>query len=119
MALTNALAGSAERSVVVQAGNAIESYLDGLGATEGVPLSGATGINAKLDRFQTARKVPSKLIACGKYLGNVRNAADHGIDPELGKSWSITPACAVAYVPTACVFISAVENYRLSGTPQM
>ena len=28
--------------------------------------------------------MPKKLAAVGKYLGHVRNAADHGVDTEVG-----------------------------------
>jgi len=53
-------------------------------------LPGAAGLNAKLERFATVNALPRKLIFVGKYLGNIRNAADHGLgDPDVAAPWTI------------------------------
>lgn len=106
--LANALkrAGQGDpRGSVVEAGNAVETFLDVLAAKfEGVNLVGATGINAKLDRLSNAG-LPKKLTQAGKYLGTVRNAADHGADPDTGVPWEIQENTSLAYVFSACSFI--------------
>lgn len=106
-ALIRARDGDA-RGAVVDAGNAIESFLAALGQRVGVPaVAGAPGINAKLDRLSQANKLPTKLVHVGKYLGHVRNAADHGVDPEVGVTWNIRPATGIECVFVACSFIAA------------
>jgi len=106
--LANALrrAGHADpRGSVVEAGNALETFLDVLAAKlSGVSFSGATGINAKLDRLGSGG-LARKLIQAGKYLGAVRNAADHGADPEVGVPWQIQENTGLVYVFSACSFI--------------
>jgi hypothetical protein len=70
-------------------------------------LTGATGINAKLDKFDQARKLPKKLVHVGKYLGHIRNAADHGVDADVGAPWNIRTATGLEYVFVACSFVAA------------
>jgi hypothetical protein len=105
-ALLRSLGGDA-RGAVVAAGNAVESYLTGLGGRVAVPLAGANGINAKLDELRRGTQMPQKLLNMGKYLGHIRNAADHGIDADVGAAWEIRPATGVEYVFVACSFIAA------------
>jgi hypothetical protein len=104
------------RGAVLTGGNAVESYLDSMASTLGVSISGATGINAKLDKFQQAGSLPKKLIYVGKYLGNVRNAADHGIDPEIAASWNIRRSTGLEFIYVACSFIAATSA-RARGKP--
>ncbi|NOS82834.1 MAG: hypothetical protein HOP32_14760 [Nitrospira sp.] len=106
------------RGAVLAAGNAIESYLDSLAShlSPPIPLTGATGINAKLEKLQQTNTLPKKLINVGKYLGHIRNAADHGIDPETGASWTIRRATGLEYVYVACSFISSSYS-RTKGKP--
>jgi hypothetical protein len=115
-ALIRARDGDA-RGAVVDAGNAVESFLAAFGQRLGVPaVAGAPGINAKLDRLSEAHTLPSKLVYVGKYLGHVRNAADHGIDPDVGAAWNIRPATGIEYVFVACSFI-ATSVARERGRP--
>lgn len=106
------------RGAVLAAGNAVESYLDSLANHLSPPISlvGATGINAKLEKFLQTNSLPKKLINVGKYLGHVRNAADHGIDAEIGASWTIRNATGLEYVYTACSFIAS-SYLRTQGKP--
>lgn len=109
--LSNALlqaTGGNPRGAVLEAGNAAESYLVELGARAGVNLAGANGLNAKLDRFDTAHWLPKKLVFVGKHLGHVRNAADHGIDPDVNAAWTIRAATGLEYVFLTCSFVAAV-----------
>ncbi len=104
------------RGAVVTAGNAIESYLLSQAAMCGASMQGANGINSKLDRYaHHNRSLPPKLIAMGKYLGNVRNAADHGTDAEIGLPWTVTESTGVEFVYVACSFIAATFAH-LRGT---
>lgn len=117
-ALLKAAAGDA-RNAVVLAGNAVESYLVELAARVGVTLAGAPGINAKLDKFSQANKLPKKLIGVGKYLGNVRNAADHGIDAEVGAAWNILESTGTEFVFVACSFVAAATINERGQPPRI
>jgi hypothetical protein len=103
MALRHAVTLNA-REAVLNAG--LDTFLDEFAARQSVSLAGATRIDAKLDRLANA--LPRKLIHVGKYLGHVRNAADHGNDAEINNPWSIRDATGVNYVFVACSFIASV-----------
>ena len=94
---------------VAEAASAIESFLARLATRMGVNLSGATGLNSRLDKFRPNNNLPKKVIEAGKYLGQVRNAADHGVDvdPDVGAVWKILDSTGVQYVFVACSFIRA------------
>ena len=106
------------RGAVVEAGNAIESFLVAHAAVTQTNIAGATGINSKLDKFSQAGKITKKLVAVGKYLGNVRNAADHGIDADIGQPWLITEATGLQFVFASCGFLHSVLALK-SGTAKM
>lgn len=109
--------GEDPRGAVVQAGNAVESYLVPFAGRAGVSIEGATGINSKLDRFDQARVLPKKVIFMGKFLGHVRNAADHGVDPDIAASWTIRSETGFEYVFVALSFIAVARGRELSSTP--
>jgi hypothetical protein len=105
---------------VVNAGNAVESFLDTLAAARGVNVVGAAGINARLDRFQQLpRQLPRKLDHIGRYLGHIRNAADHGTgDPDVNNaSWSVRSHTGLEYVFVACSFISNCWGFHQGRNP--
>jgi hypothetical protein len=43
-----------------------------------------------------------------RYLGHIRNAADHGIDSEINMQWDVSPKTAVEYVHVAQTAIAAM-----------
>jgi hypothetical protein len=104
------------RAAVVVAGNAVESFLQARAAVANVNVQQANGINAKVDRYLAAGVLPTKIGFVGKYLGHVRNAADHGVDPDVGAAWGIRPETGIEYVFVACSFIAAAHA-RMSGRP--
>ncbi len=109
-AMVRARSGDA-RGTVVEAGNAIESYLVFDAPRVGVNFAGAAGINAKIDKY-TGANMPKKIAAIGKAIGNIRNAADHGIDPDVNAAWDIDEQTGVIFPFLCASFIAAVENYR-------
>lgn len=94
---------------VNEAATAIESFLARLAQRMNVSLAGANGVTQKLDKFRTNNSLPKKLVEAGKYLAQIRNAADHGIDvdPDVGSVWVIQESTALEYVFVACSFIRA------------
>jgi len=120
--LADALVRASSRDpegAVLSAGNSVESYLDGLASRMQVNISGATGINAKLEKLRTAGKLPKKLFNAGKYLGHIRNAADHGIDNDISASWRIREDTGLNYVYVACSFIAAITALEKSRPPEI
>jgi hypothetical protein len=113
-ALLKAAAGQAADAVRA-AGNAIESYLSELAGRINVNVTGASGINAKLDRFAQNGALPKKLVGAGKYLGHVRNAGDHGVDPDIGQAWSVQGSTGLDYVHVACSFLRACHEREQNG----
>lgn len=100
------------RGAVVTAGNAVESHLAQLGVHYGVAMSGAHGIGAKVAALDGGSHIPKKLSAIGKYLSNVRNAADHGIDPDVNRAWDIRSGSGEDFLRVAITFIEATSDHR-------
>jgi hypothetical protein len=117
-ALLKAKDGDA-RGAVVNAGNAVESYLVAFAGRTGVNIGGATGINSKLDRFDQVKALPKKLIFVGKYLGHVRNAADHGVDADVRAAWTVREATGIEYVFVAASFIASARSRELGNAPEV
>lgn len=115
-ALLKAKTGNAP-GAVGDAARAVESFLARLANRLGVSLAGATGINQKLDKFRPGNHLPKKTVEAAKYLGQVRNAADHGVDvdPDVGSVWHIQPSTTVQYVFVACAFIAAALEREAGG----
>lgn len=99
------------REAIVNIGNGIESYLLWFGNEHGLNLSAFHGINARIDQLSTQGHMPIKYKFIGKYLGHIRNAADHGIDGDIGKSWEFNSESGLEYFSVACSFLSNTFNY--------
>lgn len=102
---------------VSEAASAVESYLARLADRLGVNLAGASGLNNRLEKFRADNKLPKKIIESGKYLVQVRNAADHGVDvdPDVGSVWKLLNSTGVQYVFVACSFIRACGEREANG----
>jgi len=107
------------RGAVVNGGNAVESYLTALGQRSGTNLSDAHGINAKIGRLGQAHVLPAKLLFVGRYLGHVRNAADHGIDSDIQAAWSIAARTGTDYLRVACSFLRSARLIELGKPPSL
>lgn len=105
--LRHAAAG-AGREAVLQVGIAVESFIDWFSVQCGSNITGATGINAKMDRLVADKKVPKKIQNVSKYLGHVRNAADHGNDADIGAPWDIMSETGRNCVFVATAFIRSM-----------
>ncbi|WZL80232.1 hypothetical protein QBE53_10490 [Vallitaleaceae bacterium 9-2] len=93
------------RGAILHAGNAFESFLNKFGDDNSVNMSGANGINAKIDRLSSSNKILHKHKFMSKYLGHIRNACNHGPDSDIGQAWSITSDTSVEYffVVLSCI----------------
>lgn len=106
-----ATANEDKRAPILHAGNAVDSFLSQLAGHWGVNIQGANGINAKVDRLATSGNLKTKHKFMLKYLGHVRNAADHGTDPEIGQAWEISESTAIEYVHVAQTVIADIVAY--------
>lgn len=93
---------------IVHAGNSIESFLTQVGNHYGTNLQNAHGINAKADRIASSNNLTTKHTFMFKYLGHVRNAADHGVDAAIGVAWDINPNTAIEYVHVALTLMGDI-----------
>ncbi len=109
--LRHAVAG-AGREAVLQVGIAVENFLTATATHHGTNIVGANGVNAKMDRLVQAGHYPSKLHNVCKYLGHIRNAADHGADTDIGAPWDISTQTGRNYVFVAAMFIRAMLAHR-------
>lgn len=100
------------REAVLQCGIAVENFLIAIAASHTINIVGANGINAKVDRIAQAGQCPTKLLNIGKYIGHVRNAADHGADLDIGAPWVISSQTGRNYVFVATMFIRAMLAHQ-------
>lgn len=107
------------RSAVVTAGNAIESHLSQLAGDMQVNVASAHGLGAKVAAFEAAGKFPKKVLAVGRYLGAVRNAADHGIDLEVGGAWTIRSGTGEDFLRVSITFIEVTIKVKDGGGPEL
>lgn len=112
--LRHAAAGNG-REAVLQAGIAVENFLAHTASHHIVNIVGANGINAKMDRLKTAGHYPAKLLNVCKYVGHVRNAADHGADTDIGAPWNISAQSGRNYVFVAIMLIRAMLAHRIGN----
>lgn len=105
-------AASNGREAVLQAGIAVENFLVAAAMHHGTNIAGANGVNAKMDRLFQAGHYPAKLQNVCKYIGHIRNAADHGADAEIGAPWDISAQTGRNYVFVAAMFIRAMLAHR-------
>lgn len=105
------------RDAVTDAAIAFESFLARFAASVGVSLAGANGISQKLDKFRPDGKLPKKLTEAGKYIAQLRNAADHGVDvdPDVGAVWQIRGESGTQFVFVTCTMIGASLSHHKNG----
>jgi hypothetical protein len=115
--LRHAVAG-AGREAVLQGGIAVENHLNETALHHGVNVVRANGVNAKMDLLLAANHYPPKLSNVCKYLGHIRNAADHGADRDIQAMWDITPQTGRNYIFVAAMFIRSTLSHR-SGTHEI
>lgn len=100
---------------VIHAANAFESFLTQIAQSTGVNVDTRHGINAKADYLKQQQVLQTKHLNVIKYLGHIRNAADHGIDPEIDTSWAITAETSKLYVAVALTAIRTIHTATVDG----
>jgi hypothetical protein len=92
-ALAKVVADELDEGAIVLIANSCENFLQKLAdeANPAVDLTGATGIISKADRVRAASLISQKHMGYMTFLGQLRNAANHGVDPEVNLDWTVTP----------------------------
>lgn len=103
------------REAVLNAGNAIDSFLTEFANDSGSPLTGQNGINQKVDHLKNQRKISTKIQNIARYLGHIRNAADHGVDRDINAAWQISEETGLNYVFVAIEFIKSCKKFLQSS----
>lgn len=97
------------RSVVVHAANAFESFLNDYANHHSVSLSGKNGIIQKKDALVGV--LSKKHRGMIEYVGQVRNAADHGSDAdEGGLTWLVMDETAVLFPSIVAILIKGIYD---------
>lgn len=95
------------KAVILYASNSFESFLNQYALSKGISLHGKTGIIGKLTAF-SATDISKKHRGIIEFIGQVRNAADHGADVNEGNmTWAVTRETALVY---PVVVASAIKN---------
>lgn len=103
------------RSIVVCAANAFESFLADFAVRKGVSLSGRNGILQKRDALSA--HISKKHRGMIEFVGQVRNAADHGADPdENNQVWTISNETARIYPCIIAALIKAIFSRDDTGS---
>ncbi len=102
---------SDKNSIILYAGNAFESFLQQIADDNQVSLQSKNGISAKTDALSNV--LSKKHRGMIQYVIQIRNAADHGADPdENGKVWSIADDTA-QFVPLIVAnLIKDIVSYK-------
>lgn len=102
---------SDKNSIILYVGNAFESFLQQIADDNQVSLQSKNGISAKTDALSNV--LSKKHRGMIQYVIQIRNAADHGADPdENGKVWSIADDTA-QFVPLIVAnLIKDIVSYK-------
>jgi hypothetical protein len=103
------------KSIVLYAGNAFESFLQQIADNHGVSLVGKNGIIQKSSALSSV--MSKKHRGMIDYIGQIRNAADHGADAdENGGVWKILEETSKVYPIIVAIIIKDIvmkENGQL------
>lgn len=87
---------SDSKAIILYAGNAFESFLGQIALINNISLERKNGIKQKSDALSTI--ISKKHRGMIEYIGQIRNAADHGSDPDEGNQiWNISDETAQMY----------------------
>ena len=111
--------GQLSREAIVHAGNAVESFLTFYGNEVGVNVANHHGINSKLEGLRQQQQVTTKHLNMGKYVGHIRNAADHGDDAEINAAWQFNPETGYPYTITSIHFIRSMMKRLRNNDPEL
>jgi hypothetical protein len=99
------------RTIILYSGNAFESFLQQIATENGIALSGRNGISQKADALLNV--ISKKHRGMVGYVAQIRNAADHGADPdENDLTWQISEETALMYPLIIVSLIKGIYSYQ-------
>lgn len=102
------------RAVVVCAANAFESFLNDFAIENSVSLTGKNGILQKSSALN--QYLSKKHRGMIDYIGQIRNAADHGADSdENNQMWTVTTETATLYPCIVAIVIKDIYVRHING----
>lgn len=95
-ALAKVVAEELDEGLVLEVANATENFLTKVAAAETPPtsLTGKHGVIQKATALKDANAIATKHLGYFNFIGHLRNAADHGIDSDIGLEWDVSPEAA-------------------------
>ena len=104
------------KAIILYAANAFESFLQQIANSHKISLVGKNGIAQKSDALSSV--ISKKHRGMIQYICQIRNAVEHGADPdEGGKVWNISNESALMYPIIVASIIKSIvlrENGILS-----
>lgn len=98
------------KSVILYAGNAFESFLCQIATINNISLIGKSGIKQKSDALSSV--LSKKHRGMIEYIAQVRNASDHGSNPdENNQTWSVSEETAQIYPIIVTSLIKDIFSY--------
>lgn len=102
---------SDKNTIILYSGNAFESFLQQIANDNGISLANKAGISAKSDALSSI--ISKKHRGMIQYIIQIRNAADHGADPnEGGKIWNISDDTAQFFPMIVTSIIRDIVFYK-------
>ncbi len=116
-AFQKVVAGERDRSAVVHIGNSCENFLVKIAreATPAVNLANASGLTSKAQLLEKERVIAAKHMGYMRFLGHMRNAADHGEDVDLNTEWAMAPEAVQLGALLLLAAIKSVGTFVLVG----
>jgi len=106
-------------SVILRLGNTYEDFLRQVGYRR-VNLQSANGIIRIGNQLRNRRLVAQKHLGAISLIGHIRNATDHGGDPdEDNRPWSVAPSTARLMLLTILSSIRSIALYRARGNLEL
>lgn len=109
--VTAAIKFSSEpKACIKDTADVFEDFLKQICADESVDISGASGIIEVGDRLKSAGKITTKHQGFIYFIGQMRNAFQHNIDSEIGRSWRVSSDLSVE---TFLITLEAINSITL------
>lgn len=102
-------------NIILRIGNTYEDFLRLVGYKR-VSLRNASGIIQIGNQLRNRRLIAQKHLGAVQLIGNIRNATDHGGDPDEGnRPWNVTSPTVRLMILTVLSSIRSVVLYRERG----
>ncbi len=105
--------------VILQAGNTFEDFLRLVGYRR-VSLRSTHGIIQIGNQLRTNNLIAQKHLGAIQLIGQVRNASDHGGDPDVGnRRWNVTPTTTHLLILAILSSMRSIALYRIRGSLEL